>query len=246
MKFVMVCLCLITSASALSADKESVDKLFQQWIKLERNEQSLHQHWQLEQQQLSLRLKIIESEEKLLRETVKVAKIKEDDVAKKRQEFSAKQLKLEQELTQWRQSLPLLKRQFERLWLAIPPYLKSELKLDYLKLHKENNNISDHYRYLTSLIKNINRSDELMHFHRGSIELNGEPLIVDQLFLGNAQGWFVASDNSISGIGFSSKQGWQWKEVELGSEAIRQAIKRYQQQTPGELISLPIIMDATL
>jgi len=246
MKLVMFCLCLITSVSALAADKESVDKLLQQWIKLERNEQSLHQHWQLEQKQLSLRLKIIESEENLLKETVKNVQIKEDDVAKKRQEYSAKQFKLEQELTQWRQSLSLLKRKFESLWLAIPPYLKNELKLDYLKLHKENNNISDNYRYLTSLIKNINRSDELMHFHRGSIELNGEALIVDQLFLGNAQGWFVASDNSISGVGFSSKQGWQWQKVEIGSEAIRQAIKRYQQQTPGELISLPIIMDTAL
>ena len=230
--------------TAKSMAVETVDQLLEQWVKLEQNEQALNQHWQLEKQHLSTRLNIIDAEEKNLKKIIDITKIRDDEVAKKRQKLLSQQLILEQQLAQWQQHFAQLEHQFEQLWLVTPPYLKTELQPLYEKLKQDTPSVSVRYQNLASLLKKVRRADNLIHYHRGAILLNGEQLIVEQLFLGNALGWFVAQDNSISGIGTSTSTGWRWLQDDSAKESIRQAIVRYQQQTPGNLISLPLKLDA--
>ncbi|REL26911.1 DUF3450 family protein [Thalassotalea euphylliae] len=232
----------------------TIDQLTKQWLDLAQSSNQLQQDWQLEQQQLELRIALLKEQNKILSSQISQDNSQQDQVNQQRQAILTEQTVLEKSVGQYQKALPAIINQLQTLVASLPPYLAEQLKGELAQLSLRGNQIetqtrvgkslSNEYQAIASIIKQLTKSSGLIQLKQGVIDINGSERLTQQLYFGHDQAWFISSDNSFSGIGFRQQNSWQWLAVDDANEQIRQAINHAESQTPGQLINLPIALGA--
>lgn len=235
---------VLLSIKALAQPSSDIDKLSKQWLQLERSTLALSQDWQLEKQLLNQRIALLREQNKQLTQVIKNADQQTDNLSERRQELIAAQAEIEQSLSGYRQIKPQLHHFLQMQMARTPPYLQQQLANALAQLDS-NKPLNKEYQVLVEGIKQIAKANQLISVKQGSIELEGEKIMTEQLYLGNGQAWFITQDNSRAGIGFASLEGWHWQQShDDDNQSIRQAINDAKNLTPGQLIALPVKLPA--
>lgn len=221
----------------------NIDELTQQWLDMEVSRSELATHWKEEKQQLTLRISLLQEQNKLLRKSIKTQDHSGDQVAEQRESLLKKQIEIEKSLAAYRKALPNIQAQLQSLIAQSPSYLQQELLIQYHTLTTEEQ-ITEQYKAVANIIKNYLKADELQQVKQSLVTLEGEEVFADILYLGNDQAWFVTKDNSRAGLGFRDREGWQWQWLSQHQHDVRQAITRARGEIPGELIQLPVKLGA--
>jgi chromosome segregation ATPase len=222
-----------------------VDQLTKQWLSLEKSSTQLQQNWQQEQQQLQLRIKLLQHQNSTLQASIKSANNKQGMIEKQREDILTKQTIIEQNIANFRTSLPSLVDLLQQLSSGLPPYLSAQVTEEFKQIAQQKE-LTGKYQAISSMIKQITKSSQLVQVKQSVIELNNEKILTQQLYFGNDQAWFITQDNSRSGLGFRLNNQWVWSEAAEYSEVIRQAINSSQNQMPGPLLNLPIRLEGSL
>lgn len=229
-----------THAKTSPAINKDIDQLTQTWLSTEQSTDKLISNWQLEQQLLSQRIAILKQQNKQLKQTISATNTDADELTVRRQDLLTQQGKIEQTLAEYKKVLPKFSHAMQTKAALAPPHLQQQLR-DTLDKLSDAKPLSGQYQALADTLKLWHKNDKLLQVKQGMIELAQQPLMTEQLYLGNDQAWFVSADGSRAGVGFASAQGWLWQELDSSEHgaAIAQAIQDAKHLTPGRLIDLP-------
>lgn len=232
---------VLCSTSAVA--QNNVDQLTKQWLELDKSANQLNQNWQQEKQQLELRLSLLSHQNNNLREKINSTNVQKDQVNQQRKDILTKQTLIEQSVELYRQALPSIVDQLQQLMSSLPPSLIAQLSPELTQVSKQKE-LTGKYQAITNIVKQVAKNSELIHVKNGLVQLEDKELLVQKLFFGHDQAWFITQDNSRAGVGFRKDQQWVWLEQAEYADNIRQAINRAQNQMPGPLVSLPIYLEA--
>jgi uncharacterized phage infection (PIP) family protein YhgE len=221
----------------------NLDELTAQWLALDKSTQQLKSEWQIEKQQLKLRIGLLKQENSQLSEQIKQEQHNQDEVGQQRQALLSAQTEIEQVVDTYRLAFPSMLSRVQELLAALPPYLELQLADDISKL-TEKSELTAQYQAIANIAKQVAKAEDLIVVKQGMLTLNGTPLLTEQLYLGYRHAWFITQDNATAGIGYPSADGWQWQAVNTADHSIRQAIISAKNQVPGELLQLPVNLGA--
>lgn len=221
----------------------NLDELTAQWLALDKSTQKLKSDWQLEKQQLKLRIGLLTQENSQLSAQIKQDQHNQDEVSQQRQALLSAQTDIEQVVDAYRLAFPSMLSRIQQLLAGLPPYLEHQLADDLNKLN-EKSELTAQYQGIANIAKQVAKAENLIVVKQGMITLNGTPLLTEQLYLGHRHAWFITQDNATAGIGYPSVDGWQWQPVDAEHDSIRQAIISAKNQVPGELLHLPVNLGA--
>lgn len=231
--------CVMATENSLS----EIDSLTKQWLDTERSATQLHSDWQFEQSMLEQRISLLKRQNEQLQETIERANATSDDLTERRQELLVSQTKLEKQLNEYEQVKPQVVHLLQQAIASAPPYLQQQLNLGLEEL-SDKKQLTTEYQLITDLLVQLRKNSELIQVKQGVIDLSQQSLMSEQLYLGNSQAWFVTADNSRAGIGLATSEGWQWQEMSEHADVIRLAIRRSKNLTPGDLLLLPVQLEA--
>ncbi|MEM9101836.1 MAG: DUF3450 family protein [Pseudomonadota bacterium] len=229
---------------------EAYHQLVEQWLSLERQVVALEKDWQQQEPALNLRLSILEKEKAALLALDDEQKFSISDVENKRNELLTQQLSLEEELqtlktwlnTHWQNTLTLHKQ--------LPPPLQNTWQtiLDEFEGNKDNEeeNITEQLTTLLSLLQSKSEFEQRISYVQTVIEdAKGEKRLLDQVYLGSGQGWYLSADAQHAAVGKAHADGWQWSiDKRLDINEIMTMIAMLQQKKEVDFIEMPIKLGA--
>lgn len=243
-------------SSVASGDPgNSTEKLMDDWLNLEIQKGQLESSWAEREQELEQRLSLMDVELRRLREIASQRVQASNDVDQRREELLQKQDLLEQEQDELTKKLDLAGRQANNLFRRLPPPLQMQWAPQLEKIAGDSIGNSEKLEGLLALFKMADEFDRRIALHKGELELvdpnmeREQVIIVNQIYIGLSQGWYVSDDGSIYGYGRSTPAGWKWWAGDAATDELgvvlepSDIIKTYailQNPTTAEFVSLPV------
>jgi len=233
---------LLLTSQAISQPKtpvEQADNLVAQWISIEQQNNQLRNRWQENKQLLQQRITLLQSEKEQLRSLTNSHVQKGDDVDVVRQELLTLQSSMESQQTRldaW------LKTQFshvKNLHPQLPPPLadswRNTLKgLDPSDASKRLETLFNLYQAYVEFNGRISTRQAKI------IDQQGQPKMVNQLFLGAARGWYITLDGQRAIAGFPRADGWQWQhDNPVPSQQLSKALLMLEHKMEAQLVTFP-------
>lgn len=254
MKYLFLLLVTFLSISAYSADNEDTSKLMGKWISLESQKGKLQSDWNARRQFLSQKLDLYNAETEALNAVLTLTDTQKSDVDTRRLELLKKQDSLELEQTHINAQISEAISKARTLLTRLPPPLQMLWQEKFSLLSQEGINNSEKLERLLTLFKLVENFNDRIALHRTIMEVsdqNGETikLLVSQIYMGVAQGWYVSDDGAAYGYGRATNIGWTWwhgenASTELGSKLDPQTILAtraiIENPTTASFLSLPI------
>lgn len=256
MKYLYLCLffCIFHSIPAYSQNIEDDSQLMEKWISLESQKGKLQSDWNSRRQQLDQKLSLYNAETEALNAVLKLTDNKRSDVDTRRLELLQKQDQLEEEQalinTQLREAIGKARTLLTRL----PPPLQIQWQEKFALLSQEGVNSSEKLERLLTLFKLVEDFNDRIALHKTIMEIpdannDKKKLLVSQIYMGVAQGWYVSDDGAAYGYGRATNIGWTWwhgenATTELGEtldpQKILAARAMIEKPTTASFLSLPI------
>ncbi|MCA6063672.1 DUF3450 family protein [Thalassolituus marinus] len=226
---------------ALASDKaDQLDQLTRQWLDTERQATHLQNDWLQQKPALEQRLTLLKSEQAQLQALLSENHDSRDEVEQKRNELLQQQAQLESEQSGVADVLQALSRRLDALQPMLPPPLQTGW-------NKSEGAEDDALRLQLARLNRLKEFNERVTLH--SMRLpheSGNEVLVQQLYLGLAQAWFVSADGEYRGYGRAEQGQWQWHfSKEINAADIQHAIAIAEKQKPAADIALPFTLNTT-
>lgn len=226
---------------ALASDKaDQLDQLTRQWLDTERQATHLQNDWLQQKPALEQRLTLLKSEQAQLQALLSENHDSRDEVEQKRNELLQQQAQLESEQSGVADVLQALSRRLDALQPMLPPPLQTGW-------NKSEGAEDDALRLQLARLNRLKEFNERVTLH--SMRLpheSGNEVLVQQLYLGLAQAWFVSADGEYRGYGRAEQGQWQWHfSNEIAAADIQHAIAIAEKQKPAADIELPFALNTT-
>lgn len=202
---------------------KSVDKLTEQWLSIEAQTRALQSNWDSERPLLEQHLKILRAEQEQLQQLLSKTQADTSDVDQQRLELFDQQNQLEQDSAKLTQGVTLLRERLAQHHVQFPSALIA------------NTAANDALTQLEALYQ----LQEQITTQESVINVDGTPVMAQQLYLGLSYAWFVSQDQQLRGIGRVQQGQWQWYEQpKVDSSAVKTAIAIAEQQQLPEFVEL--------
>jgi len=240
--------------TTLADTSNSPEKLMDDWLNLEIQKGQLQSSWSQREQNLDQHLALLEIESERLKEALARRTEISGDVDERRSMLLQQQEQLEQEQSNLKAQLEIAWRGVKSLHPRLPPPLHSEWQAQLDQITPDVLNNSEMLERLLALFKMMEEFDGRIALHRGVIpsplpEQADAVVLVNQIYLGASQGWYVSDDGETYGYGRATPLGWKWwhgveAEQELGMalkpEAIDQVRRILENPTTADFVALPV------
>ena len=237
---------LPAAASAEETDRETAEALVSRWLAVEQQRSAIRSNWAERQSLGRSQLSLLEKEEATLRRFLTEANSAEAESDARRAELLAEQSRLEEESAALEEALPFLSDRMETLQRRLPPPLAllwEDSMPDLLDTDAGNS------QRLAALLKILRQSvdwQQRIPVHRTLMAIQGREVLVDQVYLGLAHGWYVSLDGALAGRGYATRDEWVWEEPvdtgsTLGGDLLRLIEKN--KAPDGRLVALPMSIE---
>ncbi len=228
----------LACSPVLAGEKaQQLDQLTRQWLETERQATHLQNSWLQQKPALEQRLILLKSEQTQLQSLLSENHDNRDEVEQKRNELLQQQAQLETEQAGVADVLQALSRRLDALQPMLPPPLQSGW-------NKSEGSEDDTLRLQLARLNRLKEFNERVTLH--SMRLpheSGSEVLVQQIYLGLAQAWFVSADGEYRGFGRAEQGQWQWHfSDEIAAADIQQAIAIAEKQKPAADIALPFTL----
>ncbi|MFC3031684.1 DUF3450 family protein [Pseudoalteromonas fenneropenaei] len=235
-------LMLLATPSGYATPAEALPQLVEQWLNLSRQQQQLVTQWAQEKPALEQQLQLLKQEQQQLSGKVKVQQGGQSEVDSKRQSLITEQQQLEQQQQLLSSELIKHRQQLQQLASRMPPPLQAswQANLQTWQSSMEQLALAEQLQQVLAMYQQFRDFQKRIVVQQDVIELDGKQILVEQLYMGVSQAWFMTKDGSQIGIGAPKGTSWQWQQrddIDVG--ALQQALAMYRKQQPAALVTLP-------
>lgn len=203
-------LVLLHSKASAQSRSDKVQAMIQQWLAIEQQADHLQRDWSQQQIILEQRLQLLNAEKASLKAHLIKHSSHQSEVQKTRVELAQQQNQLEKNQIKMTAALQLTANNIGAMTTQLPQPLAEHWQQTLSKPLAEKSNSEKLDRYLT-LLKAMDEFNKKITRHQTLMLVDGKQILVDQVYLGLSQGWYLSRDNQHAGIGHASSQGWQWQ-----------------------------------
>lgn len=255
MKLLLGTLIVFFPLIAFAGTGNSSEKLMDDWLSLEIQKGQLQSSWNQRQQDLDQHLTLLDIESQRLNEVLTRRTEISGEVDLRRSALLEQQEQLEQEQSRLKIQLEATLRRANALHPRLPPPLYSEWQQQLEQITPDVLTNSEMLERLLALFKMLEEFDNRVALHRGALDLSnseqatGSVVLVNQIYLGVSQGWYVSDDGNAYGYGRATPLGWKWWHGEeshrelglpLDPKAITQVRRILENPTTADFIALPV------
>ncbi|WP_162926429.1 DUF3450 family protein [Teredinibacter purpureus] len=206
---------LLFAVLTVQAERAPLDELMATWLSLESQKGHVQKNWSERQQQLDEKISLFDAEKTALEKVIESAGNVRNDVDVKRMELARAQEKLEQEQVLVSASIAKASTTLQLMAKRLPPPLQQEWVAKMALLGEENVSNSEKLERLLQLLQSAEEFNSRVAMHRSVIEAaitdtETQKVVVNQMYLGVNQAWYVSDDATVYGYGRSTILGWQW------------------------------------
>ena len=266
MKAMMVLVASLMSVSVMAADiqPKDIDALVKQWSGLQQQQHALNNQWREQQPLLKQQLQLLDAEATRLQALIAANAESQDDVKQQRRSIIEQQQHLEVEQTQLNVLLNRASHQLLTVFHRLPPPLKAQWQETIDQLALTSTTTSDKLTSVIGLLDQFERFNQRIALHQTTMHFDDpqstekREYLVDQVFLGVAQGWYISRDGQQVGMGYPALSGWVWvaqgadsqeahNEQQLAEQrqTVRQLVEMLQRKQTPALLSLPVDLTAS-
>lgn len=239
---VLLCFLSLLANNALAQSRaEKTEALVAQWVGLERQADQLQQQWQQQKQVLEHRKELLLTEKKLLQGRLSQYGEQQSKTQVVRADLARQQSKLENNQQALAAVLSQLKTVFGELQSRLPPPLQSvwEKQLTSAEAAAQSSQKLNHY---LELLGSADLFENQVGLHQTVMALDGKEVLVDQVYLGLGQGWYVSRDGTQAGVGQSTKAGWQWQSEPLLAPQVQHILDILHKPESAKLVGVTVML----
>ncbi|WP_462163690.1 DUF3450 family protein [Pseudoalteromonas xiamenensis] len=228
---------------------DSMPNLVEKWLQLSAQQQRVESEWAAEKPLLEQQLQLLQQEFETLNRNVSSKQGGQSEVAQKRESLASEQQRLEKQQFELQSALKFHRKQLSQIVSRLPPVLQNAWNETLLKWQGDISAQTDanQLQDVLALYQQWADFQKRIVVHEAPIQLNGEEFMVDQLYVGVSQAWFISKDGKTTGVGAPKGTSWVWTAVnDLDTAALVSAIAMYRKQQPASLIQLPYVATPTL
>ncbi len=254
--FVVIILLPVWSGPGYPADDPQ--SLMSRWLDLENQKGKLQSQWRERETILSRRLELMQIEVDAIEQALAQSNSSTSEVDARRQTLSEEQTELEREQVQLGVQLADAISRMQRLQPRLPPPLQAEWSEKLELASREDASNSQKLEKLLSLYQLLNEFNGRVAYHKTAMQIpggtDGDQIMVAQIYLGLAQGWYISDDGSKTGFGLPTEQGWQWWQGdeasqilgrELDASALLKVKAMLETPTVADYVPLPVLVNTS-
>lgn len=229
------------------------------WIKIESQKGHLEESWENRKASLENKIKLLNLEKSSIQELVDSSSLEGSEADQERQSLLEMQNSLEQEQQRIEQATSQTIAELNQIVSKLPPPVASQWRKHLTDLTSKDLSTSERLESTLNLLKISDEFNQRIALHKGPLrgtavdqsEGQEELVIVNQIFLGLSQGWFVSDDGSYFGYGRAEQDGWTWWSGDsasaklstiLEADQVLETLRILQNPTEAEYVSMPVII----
>ena len=124
----------------------------------------------------------------------------------------------------------------------LPEPLAQHWQKSLTKLHtsdEQGSNSEVLETYLT-VLKSLEDFQGKVTLHQSLMEVDGQKILVDQVYLGVGQGWYVSRDGELAGIGHAGDESWQWRASNNLAAQLGDVVKALQSPEQSRILGITV------
>ncbi|MEI4551405.1 DUF3450 family protein [Pseudoalteromonas spongiae] len=243
MKHVFVFVMTALSSAVLHAQSSDAE-LMQQWLDLESQKGKLQLNWQANEQALKNQLSLLKQEKKALNALLKTANAARSEVDTKRVALTEQQVAFEKNQQTIDTALKNAYLFVKRITPLLPPPIQTDWHNKTTQIEQTELPNSEKLERLLSMYKAADEFNQRLAIHNTSMRIplddDESERLVNQIYLGLSQAWYISNDGEFFGLGRVEQTGWQWHH----GEAAKQLISNLNDaDLPSDLLAIKAMLE---
>lgn len=241
----LAALFLTFSAPSFTQELQSqrLQTLVSQWNQIERQSDQLQHSWALQKPIIQQRIQLLNQQRNKLKQKLQTQNTTKTNATKLRLELSKEQKKLETDQQQTTHTLYEIARNMRAIAPRLPRPLsdawQAELPSKTGKQQIDNNKLLDN---ILTLLEKVDDFQKQITQHQQIMTFDEEQVLVDQIYLGIGQGWYISRDGKYAGIGRPSGHAWQWHANNTLAPEIVNLLENLQSNKQLTLTAIPVLL----
>lgn len=233
---------LLPAGFALTDPVHETDALTLQWTGLEHQKDLLQANWRTQKPVLEQQLSLLEREQHELTDLLATSARKKDEVEQKRLELLEQQTRFEQEQDALQNTLMQAAVKLRAIHARLPPPLFEGWSKDLPRLDDPKLTATEKLQLVLQLLGQLNDFEQKITLNEAVMKLaDGQDHVVEQVYLGLSNGWYVTADQRFAAAGMAGPDGWQWSAAP-DPKPIAQIVAILQRREDPQLVSIPIAL----
>ncbi len=230
---------------AASNKVEQTDNLIQKWLAIEQQRNAMINDWHQQEPLLKQRLVLLKQEQAQLERNLNSASVNDSEVEKKRAQLLKSQNNMESGQALLEKSLVDYFQVIAEIQPQLPPPLFNAWQKKLAAAEFTSADITQKLNTLLELLEQLNDFEQRISHAETALMLPTEQgekeIMVQQLYIGLAQAWYVSLDGTIVGRGIPEKSGWRWQpDNSVDGEVVLNAITMIERRSEAQFLQLPI------
>ncbi|GAA6153626.1 DUF3450 family protein [Pseudoteredinibacter isoporae] len=222
----LLILSLISQSKSIAQQSHAsrLEGLMQQWLTVEQQREHMRLSWQEEKQVLNQRLELLNTECTELEKQLNKHSGLRSKAQLEREALASAQNTLESRQQRLKAALERAHHHINTLLPRLPAPLAEHWKGNLNKLTLLENHPSKRLDLYLDMYKSFDRFQEKVTLHQTLMPIanHGEQeILVDQIYLGVARGWYLSRDGQYAGYGEAGSNEWQWHSDNTLSDELR-------------------------
>ncbi len=233
------------SIFAEPADVDTLQELVGQWVELHKQVAQENREWKNQREALQREIGLLDKELKRLDTNIAFSGDSHRSYVQKVAEKKNKIDQLEKTVASIGKMCDRIAVEVDKLLPRVPEPLQSDL-LKHQKIKKvprENRKGESSVKRLQQLLAvlgELQRLESESHAVQEILTVDGQRREMDVVYLGLAQGFAVAPDNSCAAVGVFKSSGWYWSADKKLAPEVRKLFDVKTKKKSPELVSLPL------
>jgi len=225
-------------------DIDATRTALEKWVQTRKQISKEKEQWQLAQEMLSERIRLVQREIKSLRERIDKTETSITEADKKRQELIEQNEKFKQASAALEEKVIALESRTKALLERMPAPLRSEVKPLSQKLPDDPKNtdqsLSKRFQTIIGILNQANKFNSEISLASEVRDLPQGRVNVRVLYVGLGQAFYVNAARPVGGVGTLGDDGWVWRPANDAAPRIGNAIDIYENNKVADFVPLPV------
>lgn len=240
-----------SSVVAAPSKVEQTDSLIKKWLAIEQQRNALINDWHQQEPLLKQRLTLLKQEQAQLEKDLATTIDNDSEVEKKRAQLLKSQNSMESGQALLEKSLVDYFQVIAEIHPQLPPPLFKAWQKKLSSAEFTNADITKKLNTLLELLEQLNDFEQRISHAETALVLptpqGDKEIMVQQLYIGLAQAWYVSLDGSLVGRGTPEENGWHWQaDNSVDGETILNAIAMIERRSEAKFLQLPISLKSLI
>lgn len=228
--------------SAQSLDEAR--NLVSEWVGVEKTISEERSDWEAGQTIIKDMIALLETEKASLTDKIKLAEEGLSESDKKREELLQESDEYRAAVDVLGETIGMVEKRVIALHKQFPVPLQEEVSKLFARIPGEGEkvrlSVSQRLQSVIAILSQADKFNSGVQFVSDIQKLDSGQSEVDVIYFGLAGAFFKNREGTYVGIGFPSREGWQWEEVPQSKDEISRLFSVYAGEVQAEFVKLPV------